>query len=232
MDVVFGKRAPAGRLPITQYPADYVTQVPMTNMSLRAGENNPGRTYRWYSGQPVLEFGHGLHYTNFSAGSISPAIYPNKTVIDISSLTSSCENVSYLDLCPFDAFSTDIKNIGNVDSDYVSLGFLSGTFGPAPYPNKSLVAYQRLSGIQSQSQQTTTLNLTLGSLSRVDTNGNRVLYPGNYVLALDVESLSTYSFTLVGKPAMLDEVSTSADSCYAFRSSTAFLLSSMFSVGG
>ena len=205
MDIVFGKAAPAGRLPITQYPADYVTQVPMTNMSLRPGINNPGRTYRWYSGEPVLEFGHGLHYTNFSIGNISSATYPDKRVLDISSLTSACGNVSYLDLWPFDSLNIQVKNEGAIVSDYATLGFLSGIFGPAPYPKKSLVAYQRLSTVESQ--KLVTLNLTLGSLSQVDENGNRMLCPGNYTLAIDTMLLSTYNFTLVGEPAMLDSVS-------------------------
>lgn len=57
MDVIRGKIAPAGRLPITQYPAEYVTQVPMTDMRLRPTANSPGRTYKWYKDQPVFEFG-------------------------------------------------------------------------------------------------------------------------------------------------------------------------------
>ena len=208
MDVVFGKEAPAGRLPITQYPANYVTQVPMTNMSLRPGENNPGRTYRWYSGEPILEFGFGLHYTNFSAGVMSSMTYPDKDVLNISSLTAACSTMPYLDLCPFDSFSTEIKNEGSITSDYVSVGFLSGTFGPQPHPKKSLVAYDRLLSVESNGQKSVTWNLTLGSLSRVDPSGNRVVYPGNYTLALDVSPLSTYNFTLVGEPATLDSVST------------------------
>jgi beta-D-xylosidase 4 len=65
-DIITGKQGPAGRLPITQYPADYVDQVPITDMSLRPGTGNPGRTYKWYNQTPVVEFGTGLHYTNFT----------------------------------------------------------------------------------------------------------------------------------------------------------------------
>jgi len=51
-DVVFGKVAPSGRLVAGQYPADYVNQVPMTDMNLRpsngsTNSTNPGRTYQW-----------------------------------------------------------------------------------------------------------------------------------------------------------------------------------------
>jgi beta-D-xylosidase 4 len=47
-DILTGKVSPSGRLPITQYPADYVNQVSMEDMSLRPGQNNPGRTYMWW----------------------------------------------------------------------------------------------------------------------------------------------------------------------------------------
>ena len=46
VDVLFGRYSPAGRLPVTWYPADYVDQVPMTDQSMRASANNPGRTYK------------------------------------------------------------------------------------------------------------------------------------------------------------------------------------------
>lgn len=92
MDILIGKKAPAGRLPTTQYPANYIAQVPMTNMSLRPGLNNPGRTYKWYTGKPTFDFGYGLHYTNFSA-SISPL---DASPFNISSLISGCSE-TYMD---------------------------------------------------------------------------------------------------------------------------------------
>jgi beta-glucosidase len=60
-EVLFGDVNPAGRLPVTFYRStndlpsfeDYA----MTN-----------RTYRYFSGQPLFAFGHGLSYTTFSYG--------------------------------------------------------------------------------------------------------------------------------------------------------------------
>jgi beta-D-xylosidase 4 len=54
--VVFGQYNPDGRLPITFYPAAYVDQVNMTDMSMRPSSTNPGRTYKFYTGQPAFEF--------------------------------------------------------------------------------------------------------------------------------------------------------------------------------
>ena len=50
-------------LPLSvQYPADYVNQISFFNMSMRAP---PGRTYKFYTGTPVYQFGDGLSYTTF-----------------------------------------------------------------------------------------------------------------------------------------------------------------------
>jgi beta-D-xylosidase 4 len=204
-DIITGKAAPAGRLPTTQYPASYIHEVPMSDMSLRPGPNNPGRTYKWYNGTAVFEFGSGLHYTNFTA-QIQSSLQQRYS---ISTLLATCRasNATYLDRCPFSPSTLEVTigNTGNVSSDYVTLLFLAGSFGPAPYPKKSLVAYQRLFSISPQSTSTANLNLTLGSLARVDEQGNKVLYPGDYALMIDIQPMAMANFTLTGDPVVLDE---------------------------
>jgi xylan 1,4-beta-xylosidase len=208
-DIIQGKAAPAGRLPVTQYPSDYIAQIPVTDMSLRPNKTSgsPGRTYQWYTGKPIFEFGNGLHYTNFTASiasSSSAGGYGgSNTTYSISDLTTGC-NETYQDRCAFKTFAVDVKNTGSVTSDYVTLGFLAGQHGPEPYPIKRLVAYQRLHNITAGSTQTASLNLTLGSLARVDDNGNTVLYPGDYSLQIDTQPLSYVNFTLTGSEVVLD----------------------------
>lgn len=169
-------------------------------MSLRPGENNPGRTYKWYNGTAIYEFGYGMHYTNFTA---SPSGSLSSSNFSIAQLTSNCSE-TYKDRCPFQSFRFDITNTGSRASDYSALGFLAGQFGPQPYPKKSLVKYQRLFGITPGSTQTATLDLTLGSLARVDEKGNTVLYPGDYSLMVDTQPLTYVNFTLSGSPYTLD----------------------------
>ena len=179
----------------------------MTNMSLRPyqssnySENNPGRTYIWYQDTPVYEFGFGLHYTNFTASFSSNQISPS---FDIASLVATNSSAKFLDLTPFQSFDVNVKNTGSVASDYVVLGFLSGQFGPQPYPNKRLVSYTRLHGLAGSAVQTATLNLTLGSLARVDDAGDVVLYPGNYSMVIDTDAKAVFNFSLTGAPSMLD----------------------------
>ncbi len=46
--------------------------------------------------------------------------------------------------------------------------------------------------------------MTLGSLARVDDNGDVVLYPGTYRLGIDTDGSVGWDFTLVGEQAVLD----------------------------
>merc|ERR1712183_678213 len=72
-DTLFGKNNPSGRLTQTFYPSDFVGawRDPSTSffdMQMRpnVSTGNPGRGYRFYTGDPVFSFGYGLSYTTFS----------------------------------------------------------------------------------------------------------------------------------------------------------------------
>jgi beta-glucosidase len=57
-DVLFGDYDPAGRLPVTFYRS--VNQLPdFSDYSMK------GRTYRYFTGEPLYPFGYGLSYTSF-----------------------------------------------------------------------------------------------------------------------------------------------------------------------
>lgn len=200
-DILTGKSAPAGRLPTTVYPAGYVNQVPMTDMTLRPSSSSPGRTYKWYN-ESVLPFGFGLHYTTFNA-SFSEGGIPNKEYA-IEDILAGC-TLRYLDLCEFDPLNISVKNTGNVTSDFVALAFLSGEYGPTPYPIKQLAAYTRLKGIKVGEAVEAKLSIKLGELARIDENGNTVLYPGKYQVLLDVPTQDQIEFELTGNQKTLIE---------------------------
>ncbi|PTN55727.1 glycoside hydrolase family 3 protein [Stenotrophomonas panacihumi] len=57
-DALFGKTSPGGRLPVTFYKAD--AQLPdFEDYSMK------NRTYRYYEGEALYPFGHGLSYSHF-----------------------------------------------------------------------------------------------------------------------------------------------------------------------
>lgn len=202
LNVVTGRIAPAGRLPVTQYPAEYVHQVPMTDMALRPNKTsgNPGRTYMWY-GDATLPFGYGMHYTNFTVSVESGKL---KETYAIADLTTDCDE-HYKDLCPFRNITVSVENTGSVASDYVALGFLAGDHGPAPRPLKRLVAYTRLPGIKAGASRDATLPLTLGSLGRHNERGDLVVYPGEYRMLVDVPTKAEWKFQLKGDELVLDK---------------------------
>lgn len=209
INLLLGTINPAGRMPITQYPEAYAEQVPMTDMGMRPDNvtGNPGRTYRWYD-DAVVEFGFGLHYTNFTASiaGSSNASFSTQSLID------ACDQsaVNHVELCPFSlsnetsSLSVNVTNTGARSSDFVALAFVAGEFGPVPRPRKSLVAYQRLFGIEPKASQVAQLNVTLGSLARHDESGNQILYPGTYRFEVDVPAQDSWGFELTGDEIVLD----------------------------
>lgn len=199
INLLTGRIAPAGRLPITMYPSNYTELVPMTDMNLRPTEDLPGRTYRWYP-SPVLPFGYGLHYTDFEASFPSPLF--NKT-LNIQSLLQCC-TATYQDLCPLPKLPITVSNVGDRTSDYVSLVFVASENGPSPHPIKTLAAYKRLHDVEAGETRRVGLDWTTANLARVEENGDTVLYPGTYTLLIDEPTLATAELTLTGEKVVLD----------------------------
>ncbi len=161
------------------------------------------RTYKWYSGTPVFEFGHGLHFTNFSA-SITKASLPAK--FTTSGLTANASAAKYLDQLPFISLPVSIRNTGSVTSDYVVLAFLKGEYGPKPFPNKSLVGFTRLKSIAGGGVSNATLDIDLGAIARSDDSGNLVLWPGSYSIVIAIAGKDAWNFTISGDQATLDQM--------------------------
>ncbi|KAJ5820055.1 glycoside hydrolase superfamily [Penicillium riverlandense] len=206
LDVLVGKRSIAGRLPVTQYPASYADQVSIFDINLHPNSDGsyPGRTYKWYTGKPVIPFGYGLHYTEFDFEWEETLHHE----YNIQQLVASCKKNSgglVNDNTPFATVKARVRNVGHEASDYVALLFLSSdNAGPAPRPNKSLVSYLRLHNIATRREQISDLPLTLGSLARADENGNLVIFPGDYKISLDIFESLTFEFSLHGNPVVID----------------------------
>jgi beta-glucosidase len=97
-DILFGDYNPSGRLPLTFYKS--VDQIPAFS---DYGMN--GRTYKYFGGEPLFEFGYGLSYTNFQYSNL---LVPNE-IAAIDSVT----------------ISVDVKNSGQLDGEEVVQVYIS-----------------------------------------------------------------------------------------------------------
>ncbi|KAJ7828253.1 glycoside hydrolase family 3 protein [Mycena olivaceomarginata] len=177
--------------------------VPMTDMNLRPNKatGNPGRTYQWYTGKPVIEYGFGLHYTKFALQwQTQPAV-----IYNIGKLVANARRAAHLDVGAFDTFGVTVLNTGHTASDFVALLFVKTTAGPAPHPNKALIGYTRVHSVGAGSAATARISVQLNQIARTDTGGSAWLYPGEYTLSLDVPEQLTHRFVLVGEPAQLTD---------------------------
>jgi beta-glucosidase len=149
-DVLFGDCNPAGRLPITFYKS--VDQLPpFEDYSMK------GRTYRFFDGDPLYEFGYGLSFTAFE--------YSN---LKIPESISTKETMT---------IAVDIENTGDYSGDEVVQLYLKHVDTTFPVPIHALQAFKRIHLDQGE-KKTVTFTLTPKHLSVIDDKNERVVLPG------------------------------------------------------
>lgn len=120
-DVLFGDYNPAGRLPVTFYSStDELADF--SDYTMRAGK---GFTYRYYTGEALYPFGHGLSYTNFSYSHLE---------IDKKSVSSTGQV----------SVSVEIKNSGKVDGEEVVQLYVKDVESDTWMPVKQLRKFERV----------------------------------------------------------------------------------------
>jgi beta-glucosidase len=114
-DVLFGDYNPSGRLPVTFYKN--VNDLPdFEDYSMK------DRTYRYFKGEPLYAFGHGLSYTNFQ--------YENLKF----------KQIKFNEL----EISVTVKNSGNVDGDEVVQLYLANKKPIFKAPIVALKGFERI----------------------------------------------------------------------------------------
>ncbi|KAI8018674.1 putative beta-D-xylosidase 5 [Camellia lanceoleosa] len=216
--VIFGKFNPGGRSPFSWYPQSYVDQVPMTDMNLRedSTRNYPGRTYRFYLGKLMYDFGHGLSYSVFSKFIMSA---PSTVLVRPRDNTTMIVSFNSIDISVLECHSSyldvviGLRNDGPKDGTHVVLvfwepanaqGMLTGI------PKKQLVAFERIQVNTGETKKITVKLDICKQLSIVDWMGIRRLILGQHRLLVGSsrEQQTMHQFT-IGSDAKLSASSSS-----------------------
>jgi len=152
-DVLFGKVAPSGHMPLTLYRS-------FNDLPSYTDYGMKGRTYRYYDGPVQYPFGYGLSYTSFSYAWIQK---PNSSYRVKDTL-----NVGVL-----------VTNTGQMDADAVVQAYIEYPMGER-MPLKELKAFRRVN-VAKQRAASPRLLIPVSDLQKWDlASGGWKLYPGTY----------------------------------------------------
>ncbi len=151
-DVLFGDYNPAGRLPVTFYRS--VEQLPPFDEY-----DMKGRTYRYFEGDPLFPFGHGLSYTTFR--------YRN---LEVPRRVRAGESAR---------ISVEVENVGPLAGEEVVQLYLTDLEASAPVPIRSLQGLERVF-LRPGERRTVSFTLTPRQMSLIGSDWERVLEPGEF----------------------------------------------------
>ena len=157
-DVLFGDYNPAGRLPVTFYRS--ARQLPaFTDYNMK------GRTYRYFSGEPLFPFGYGLSYTSFSYGNLNlPKTAKAGDAVKV---------------------TVEVRNTGTMAGEEVAQLYLK-TENQSGAPIHSLEGFRRVA-LTAGERKTVQFTLSARQFSRVGPGGRRVAEPGTFRISVGGE---------------------------------------------
>jgi beta-glucosidase len=155
-DVLFGDVNPAGRLPVTFYRS--VEQLPpFDDYAMR------GRTYRYFDGEPLFPFGHGLSYTTFAYRDLSvPAELAAGDTVRVTVV---------------------VENTGDRAGEEVVQLYVTDDEASVPVPIRSLAAFQRVSLAPGESRMVS-FAVAPRAFSVIHDAGGRMIEPGTFTVSV------------------------------------------------
>jgi beta-glucosidase len=155
-DTLSGRNDPAGRLPVTFY--EDVNQLPnFEDYSMK------GRTYRYFTGQPLWSFGYGLSYTTFTYSDLTLP----KAPIEAGQ--------------PLDA-SVRVTNTGKVAGDEVVQLYMKFP-DVAGAPLRALRGFQRIH-LAAGASRVVRFHLGRRDMSMVNEEGDIIVAQGTYAVSI------------------------------------------------
>jgi len=155
-DVLFGDYNPGGRLPVTYYNS--IDQIPpFENYDMK------GKTYRFFTGEPLYPFGYGLSYTTFS---YSNFVLPQSL--------AAGEKVKV---------SVTVTNTGKMTGDEVVQLYLTDEKASTPRPLHQLEGFTRIT-LKPGESKVVDFTLEPRQFSIINDKEKRVIEPGYFTIAV------------------------------------------------
>lgn len=184
-DVLFGDYNPSGRLPVTVYKS-------LEQLADFEDYSMKGRTYRYFAGKPLYEFGYGLSYTSFRYSNLSlPAELPTNQPVQV---------------------TVDVTNTGRMDGDEVVQLYISHSGLAFDTPIRSLKGFQRIFLKKGETRKVSFM-LNSEELAVVNDEGRILVMPGTVEITVgskqpDAKAVSkatvvTKRMNLIGNPINL-----------------------------
>lgn len=152
--ILFGDVNPSGRLPVTFYKS-------VDDLPAFSDYQMKGRTYRYYEGQPLYEFGYGLSYTSFRYSELKiPTTIPSGEPVPV---------------------IVSVTNTGKRVGEEVVQIYISHIDSKTPVPQRSLVAFKRVS-LNPGETKTVELTIRPDQLSKININNQRIVEAGTIKL--------------------------------------------------
>jgi beta-glucosidase len=163
-DVLLGKYNPAGRLPVTFYTSE--NELPaFTDYSMK------GRTYRYYTGKPLYEFGYGLSYTTFT--------YSN---LKVKSTAATGETIK---------LTVEVQNTGKYDGEEVVQLYLKNKNGKENTALQSLKGFTRIY-LKKGEKKTVSFILSAKDFSYINPGNQRVVEAGGFQISVGGQQPTVY----------------------------------------
>jgi beta-glucosidase len=176
-DVLFGDYNPSGRLPVTFYRS--VEDLPPFD-----DYRMEGRTYRYFKGEPLFAFGHGLSYTKF--------VYSD---LQLSARSIGADESLSL--------SVNVENVGQRAGDETVQLYVTDIAASVPVPIRQLQGFKRLHLAPGETR-TVTFALTPRQFSLIDDEGRRVVEPGGFRVAVGGRQPRSEDFASEGTEVLIE----------------------------
>ena len=178
-EILFGDYNPSGKLPVTFYRSvDDLPDIEDYNMA--------NRTYKYFKGEPLYPFGHGLSYTSFAC---SDLMVSNESFETLGDLTVSVK----------------VRNTGNRAGSEVLQLYVKDHQASYRIPQISLEGFKKINLAPGEEQEVSFI-ITPRQLAVINNRGEKVIEPGEFTIYVGGSQPGDYASELNSSTMVLSKL--------------------------